>query len=478
MSLGNNMFQGMIWSAVERVSIQVVQFALGVVLARLLTPEEYGVFAILMIFLVISQVFVDSGFSKALIQKKNRTEDDISTVFLFNIVISLLAYFILWVSAPLISDFYNLPELVLLLRILALSLITNAIFTITATLLTIELDFKSLTKINLAATVISGAVAIYLAYDGYGVWALVVQTLIRSVITGVFMWLITRWKPNWVFSKKSFKQLFAYGSRLLISSLLGTTFSQINSILIGKYIGARDLGYYSRGIQFSDVVFGIFNASITNILLPGLSPIQNQHERLKKHVRTFVKASSLITAPIFLGIAVMAEPIILVLLTDKWAMAIPIMQIFCVSRYLTVFSGISVNFLYVIGRTDLTLRQQYLNIAVRVILLLSALQYGIFYIALAELLTTIIHFFTNAYFPGKIIKYGAIKQLRDIAPTFIASILMAAFVFGIMSFVKTDLMKLFVAPIAGALVYWTIIRVLRLPEYFLIIDKIKGLSKK
>lgn len=473
MGLGDKMFRGLAWSFIDRVSVQAAQFFLGIVLARLLLPEEYGIMAILIVFIVLSQVFIDSGFTKALIQKTDRNEDDKSTVFLFNIGISLACYALLWVAAPFIASFYEIEEITILLRVVSISLIINSLFAVPATLYTIDLDFKTLTKVNLTAVLTSGIIAIYLAYTGYGVWALVYQTIIRAIVAAVFIWIIVKWRPNMRFSKESFNKMFSYGSKLLVSSLLANFFSNLNSLLIGKYVSAKDLGYYSRGIQFSQVVFSIFSSALNSVLLPGLAPIQDQKEQLTGHTRTIIKTSALITVPIFFGLALLAEPIILVLLTEKWRLAIPIMQIFCIARLITIISSINVNILYVIGRTDLVLRQQYINITVRVALVIAALQYGIVWIALAELLATSIHFFVNSYYPGKYMKYGAFKQIKDIMIIIGAGLLMTAISYVAMLFIDSDLLQLIIIPILGASCYLAMVYLLKIPEYFMTLDKVK-----
>lgn len=472
MSIGNKIFQGMIWSAIERISIQAVQFILGIVLARLLTPTEYGTIGLLLVFLTLSNVFIDSGFTKALIQKNNRTEDDKSTVFIFNIGISIFCYVILWFVAPLIGEFYSIDSLALLLRVLALSLIINAIFAVPSTLLTIELNFKLFTKINLATTIISGILAILLAFNGFGVWALVFQTISKSVLTAIIMWFATKWKPNFNFSKSSFLSLFAFGSKLLISNILGAFSSQMNSILIGKYIGTKELGLYTRGIQFSDIVYGIFSSSISNVLLPGLAPIQDQTNTLISHTRTIIKTSAVITIPIFLILAVLSEPLIRILLTEKWIGAAPIMTVFCIARLISIISSVNINLLYVVGRTDLVLKQQYFNITIRIILLLAALKYGIFFIAIAELTSTVIHFFVNSYYPGKIMGYGVFKQIKDISKIAISGLIMVILTYFLLELVSNDYLKILLGILVSCIAYLGMLYLLKVKEIKTIQEKI------
>tara|TARA_R110000744_G_scaffold266200_5_gene380177 strand:+ start:543 stop:1979 length:1437 start_codon:yes stop_codon:yes gene_type:complete len=478
MGIGDKMVSGMAWSAVERLSIQIVQFIIGIVLARLLTPQEYGIIGILIVFIALSQVFIDSGFTKALIQKQNRTDQDTSTVFWFNIVISTFFYFILYFGAPYVSEFYKIELLSPLLRVLAISLIVNALYAVPATLFTIDMDFKSLTKINFISTMLSGGIAVYMAYTGYGVWALVIQTLVRSCLMAILMWFMVRWKPKFIFSKESFKQLFSFGSKLLISSLLSQIVNNFYNLFIAKFISTKDLGYYTRGTQFSDVTFTTINSILDRVLLPSLAPIQNQQIVLVKNTRSIIKASALLIVPIFLFLALLAKPIITVLLTEKWLPAVPIMQLFCLARMITIISGINVNILYVLGRTDLALKQQYVKIAIRVLFFILALKFGIIYIALAELLSTIVHFFINTYYPGKIMNYGARSQLKDIRLIFLSGCIMVLFTFFSIFYIDNVILKLIVAPIVAIVIYIGSILILKVPEFNLIVERAKKLFIK
>ncbi|MCM4164785.1 MULTISPECIES: lipopolysaccharide biosynthesis protein [unclassified Arenibacter] len=469
MSLGAKMFKGMVWSAAERFSVQAVQFIIGIILARILTPKEYGIIGILLVFIAVSDVFIDSGFSTALIQKQKRTKIDISTVFWFNIFISLLCYVVLWILAPYIQQFYDLEQLSILLRVLSLSLIINALFTIPMTLLTIELDFKTISLITLIASIFSGIVAVYYAYDGYGVWALVIQIMTRSVLTAILTWVMIKWRPILIFSKNSFKELFSYGSKLLASSLLGTAVNNFYALFIAKFISTKDLGFYTRGTQFSDVVFGILSSILDSVLLPGLSTIQEERDKLVSYTRSILKATALIIIPIFLYLTIIAEPLIKVLITEKWMPAVPIMQIFCIARLITILSGINVNLLYVIGRTDLALKQQYSKIAIRVIFFVIALKFGIFYIALAELISTACHFFINTYYPGKIMSYGAFSQLKDILPIILSGLIMALMVFVLNYFITSDVLKLCLSPIFAIITYFICIYFFKVKELNILI---------
>lgn len=476
MSLGNKMFTGALWSMGEKLSVQFASFSIGIILARLLTPKEYGTIGLLIVFITFGQVFIDAGFGKALIQKQNRTENDISTVFYFNLIIALLCYLIIWLAAPFIADFYNIPNLHNLLRVLSISLFFNALFTVPNTLLNIEMNFKEITKVNLVSTLISGAIAIYLAYQNYGEWALVYHTVIKSILMATLIWFSIKWKPLFIFSKKSFKGLYGFGSKLLVNSLLNNLVNNITSLFIAKLINAKQLGFYSRGTQFADIAFSIFNSIIDNVLLPGLSPLQEQKLLLISETKKIIKITAIVVIPLFLSLSLFTKPIIIILLTEKWAEAIPIMQIICISRMITIISGINVNILYVLGRTDLALKQQYFKIAVRVILLIVAIPYGIIYIALAELLTTIIHYFINTYYPGKIMQHGALKQLKDMF-LIIASALTMVIVgyFAMLNF-ENEILKIIIATPLMLIVYIILIKLFKVKEFELLISKLISLK--
>lgn len=477
MSLGDKMLNGILWSAVERITIQVIQFIIGLLLARILTPNEYGIIGIIMVFIAIAHVFIDSGFGTALVQKRNRTEQDISTVFLFNILVSIICYLIIWLIAPLIADFYEVPILKNLLRVLGISLILDSLFAIPSTLLIINLNFRALAKINFVAILFSGICAIYLAYLGYGVWALVFQGLINSCVSLVLMWYHTKWKPIFVFSFNSFKTLFSFGSKLLISSLLNRVTNDLSSLFIGKYLSTKDLGYYTRGIQFADFLSSTISSILDRVLLPGLTSVQEDILLLTKHIKQILKFTAFLTIPSFLGLLVLAEPIVKVLLTDKWLMAVPILQIFCLARLITILSGININLLYIIGRSDLVLKQQYIKIIIRIAALVISIKYGIIYIAIGELISTSIHYFINAYYPGKIMGYGVFNQLKDIFKIFIGSLIMATLVYLSLFFITQDILKITLGPIVGTIIYYIMVKILKIPELDQLHVKIRNLRK-
>lgn len=465
----------MVWSMVERISIQAVQFVLGIILARILSPTEYGIIGLLLVFIVFMQVFVDAGFGKALIQKQDRTQSDLSTVFSFNIFTSIFCYIILWFFAPVIGEFYKNEILINLLRVLSVSLFFGALFSVHLTILTINLDFKTIAKVNFISILVSGVLAIYMAYNGYGVWALVLQYLLKSFLMVVLMWLQVKWKPTCFFSKSSFKSLFPFGSKLLVSSVLNVSVNNFTNIFIAKFTSIKDLGFYTRGTQFADIIFNIFNSVLNSVLLPSLSTVQKEREKLTHLSKITIKSATLIIAPVLFGLAAIAEPLIKFLLGDKWLIAIPIMQILCIARLITIVSGINVNILYVIGRSDLVLKQQFSKIIVRVLLIVLVLKYGIVYIALAELISTMIHFFINTYYPGKYINYGALKQIKDLFPILFSSIIMAVCMYSVVLFVEHTLLQLITTMIISLPIYLILVNLFKVKEVSMLSAKLREL---
>lgn len=471
MSLTHKIFHGMIWSMLERVLSQAVQFSFGVVLARILSPSEYGLMGILLVIIAFLQVFVDFGYSKALVQKQDRTQVDISSIFYFNLGVGVLLYGIIYFAAPLIAEFYQNVEIVNLIRVLAIIMPINAFFSIPQTLLSLKFEFKTITKVNLISITLSGACGVYFAYEGYGVWALVFQTIIKSVSLLMLMWYYVRWKPLLEFSLLSLKSMFGYGSKILIGAVLNIFINNVSNLYIAKYFSTKNLGFYTRGTQFVDILYGTFSSVIDGVLFPSFSSIQTEKSRLIFLTKSTIKSVSLITMPFFFGLALLAKPIVVTLLTEKWLEAVPILQLFCFARLITLISGVNVNLIYSIGRSDLILKQQYVKLTVRVLFILIAIRHGIIAVAIAEVLSTMVHFFINTYYPGKFLSYGPLKQIRDCLPILFASILMALSIFAAIFYIENNYLKIIVSLIVGMLIYFPAVHYLKIPELYLLKDK-------
>ncbi|TVZ13848.1 lipopolysaccharide biosynthesis protein [Maribacter sp. MAR_2009_72] len=444
-----------IWNSIEKFGNEGVQFCIGIILARILSPSDYGVVGILLVFTAIAQILIDSGFTKALIQKNDKSKDDISTVFTFNLVIASSIYIVLWFCAPYISSFYGEPSLVSLLRVLSLVLISNALFAIPNTLLSIDLDFKTIAKINSSAIILSGLFAIFLAYNGFGVWALVFQYLSRSVLMLLFFTISNTYKYRIYFSKSSFKNLFKFGSNLMVSNLLNVVVGKFSSLFIAKVVSTADLGFYTRGMQFPDVAIGTLGSVLDNVLLPSLAK-NKDNKSLRSEFERVMKLLHLITLPITIILAVLAEPIVLLLLTDKWIAVVPILQLFCLSRYFNNLISVNINILYVLNKTNLVLRQHYIKIIIRVVLIIAALPFGIIYIAAAEAVTSIIHFIINAYYPGKFLGYGIKKQLSGLYTYLIIALVIFLALTYINSNINSLYFKIIFATLVGTLSFYSL----------------------
>lgn len=377
MTLKQQALRGIIWSAIERFSVQGIQFILSFIIARQLYPSDYGLIAMLTFFMAVAQSFVDSGFSNALLQKQDRTQIDLSTVFYFNIAISIIAYFILILLSPFISNFYNQPILEHIIVLVGLNLIIGSISTIQRTILTIELNFKKQAIISFLSVLISGTIAVYMAYNDYGVWTLVYQGLLNGLINAILLWCTTRWFPSIVFSIQSFKQLFSFGSKILISGLLHTIYVNLYSLVIGKLYSAQDLGYYNRA--HSTALYPSSNiVSLTNrVVYPILCRLQKNDIELTQKYFTFLRLTLFIVFPTMTGLAVMAEPIIKLLLTDKWLECVPYLQILCVAYMWDPIMNYSCGLINAKGRSDLYLRAEIIKKVVALLILLFTISFGL-----------------------------------------------------------------------------------------------------
>ncbi len=460
MSIGKSF----LWSALERFSIQIIQFVIGIVLARLLDPSEYGIIGVILVINSFLQIFIDSGFTKALIQKQNRTVDDFNSVFIFNVGIGVLCYILLFFCSPIVENFYSIPNLALYIKVVGLSLIINSLYAVIQTDLSIKLDFKSMAKVNLFSSLISGIIAIILAYFGYGIWALIGQIILKSLFTLIAFVCIKKYTMKFSYSHNSIVELYKFGSNILYSSLLNNIVNNFSTIFIAKIYDVKSVGYYTRGTQFTDVVFNTFSSIQDSVLLPIFSKFSNNIEGVKKEFLKVYKYSTLFLLPVFLLLSLLAEPIIKLLLTDKWLMAVPIMQIFAIARFITILSGININVLYALGYSRLVLNQQIFKIIIRVSFLIIAIPFGIYYVAIAELISTIVHYFINSYYPGKILKYSGIYQLQSSSKIFFGSLSFVIIHFFIKIFSDSQYTIIFGTTFIGMLLYIIFLKIFKVEE--------------
>lgn len=446
--------KGLFWSSVERFSNQGVQFVFSIILARLLSPSDYGIIAMVTIFFAVAQSFVDSGFSNALVRKTDRVEEDLSTCFYFNIGVGIIAYIVLFLIAPLVANFYNQPILSPIIRITGLEVMLNSLCVVQQALFTIKIDFKSQAKITLSATVISGIVGILLAYQGYGIWALVWQGVASSIVRMGLLWLMSKWRPRTGFSKSSFNYLFGYGSKLLASGLLDTIYNNIYPIVIGKFYNPAQLGNYSRALGWAQLPSANITSILQRVTFPVLSAIQDDTLRLQNSYRRLLKLSAFIVFPLMMGLAAIASPLIRVILTAKWDGCVLYLQILCFALMLYPIHAINLNLLQVKGRSDIFLRLEIIKKIIGVVILIITIPLGITAMCLGMVFSSIICLIVNTYYTSRFIDVGLLTQLKDLRIILINSLVMGGGIYILTSFIDIEGLKLVMGIVIGFLLYF------------------------
>ena len=438
---------------------------MGLVLARLLTPSEYGIMAILTIFIAVSNSIVDSGFSNALIRKTDARRVDYNTVFLFNLLVSGLLYVVLFLAAPAISRFFKEPLLVEVMRVIGWVLVINALAIIPRTLFVKEVNFKTQTKVSLIASISSGVIGIGMALAGLGVWSLVGQQLSRQLLNTLFLWIYCTWRPAWEFSMQSFKELFGFGSKILLSGLLNTIFNEIYSLVIGRCYTSAQLGQYTRANQFNQIFSSNLTTVIQRVSYPVLSSIQDESERLREAYRKVIKSTMLISFACMLGLAAVARPLILILIGEKWLPAVGFLQIICFSGMFYPLHAINLNILQVKGRSDLFLRLEIIKKIIAVGPLVLGVLFSIEYMLWGSVCTSLIAYFLNSYYSADLIDYPTKEQIKDILPTFLVSFVTAAAMWSLTLLSLSNWLLFPLQCLLGIALAILIYECLHLPEY-------------
>lgn len=444
---------GFVWSFVEKVSVKGVSFIIGLLLARLLSPGDYGLIGMLAIFMSVSQIFIESGFSKALVQKQDRNEIDFSTVFYFNIGTAIFFYFFLFFSAPIVANFFSEPRLCTILRVLAINVILGSFNIVQRARLLIKIDFKTLAQVNFISTVLSGLVGIFLAYCNYGVWALVYQTLLCTCLISLLLSAFTRWHPRLVFSFQSLRSMFVFGANLLFAGIYTTILDNIYTIAIGKRFHASELGYYTRSTQITDVTVGTIGEILNSVTYPLFAAIQSERGRLITIYSKMLSMTAFIVFPVMVLLSVLALPLVSLVLTDKWLPAVPLIQWLCMARILTPISVLNMNILNAIGRSDLYLKVDLMKLPVIVFTMIFTIPLGVKAIVIGNLVSTIICYFINTYYPGKLFGYGGFKQLKDCLKIIVSTVCMVIVLIPILSICTSYLVQVIVGFTLGPLLY-------------------------
>lgn len=471
-SLKNKTVKGMGWSALENVTRLGVTFVVSIVLARLLSPEEYGLIGILTIFIAIFNAIVDSGFTNALIRKQDATDTDYSTVFYTNFVLSVVLAAVLFFCATPISVFFERLELVSLTQVMSSVVIINALSIVQRVRTTKAIDFKTQTKITFISSIGSGVIGIAMAYMGYGVWALVGQQISNQLFSTLLFWFYNQWMPKLVFSWASFKEMWAFGSKLLASGLIDTAWKEVYQVVIGKCYSPATLGLYTRAKQFSDLCSSNLTSVVQRVSYPVLSSIQDDRLRLKSAYQRVIKTTMLPTFVLMLGMAACAEPMIYVLIGEQWLDCVPMLQIICTYGMLYPLHALNLNMLQVQGRSDLFLRLEIIKKIIAIGPLLLGIFVDIYWMLAGTCVTGILSYYLNAYYSGPFLNYSIKEQVKDILPSLGVAVAMAVPVYA-MSFIPLNpFILLPLQVVAGAIITVTICEVTKLPEYL----EIKGIA--
>lgn len=466
-------FSGLLWKFAERIGAQAITFVLSIILARLLSPSDYGAIAVLLVFITIADVFVNAGFGSALIQKKDADDLDFSSVFYFSFIFSVFVYFVVFLAAPFIANFYNMPILQPALQVLALRIPAAAINSVQQAYVSRNMQFKKFFYSTLSGTAASALVGIFMAYNDYGIWSLVGQYLSNAVINTIVLFSVINWRPQLIFSLQRLKSLFSYGWKLLLSGLIDTGYQSLNSLLIGKFYTPADLAFFDTGKKFPMVIVTNINSSISSVLFPALASEQDEPERVKAHTRKAIQISSYIMWPMMLGMAACADSIVSLVLTDKWLSAVPYLQIACITYVLWPIHTANLQAINAMGRSDIFLKLEIVKKFVGISILIFTMQYGVLAIALGGILGGMISTFINAYPNGYLLKYSYMEQIKDILPSVILALFIAVIIKCFNNYFENSVSLLIVDILLFITLYILISYLINNKEFNYIINTIK-----
>lgn len=474
----SSIIASLLWKLLERGGTQGVQFIIQIILARLLLPEDFGLIAIVIIFTTLAGVFVQSGLNTALIQKKKADNIDFSSVFYLSLLVAGLLYVLLFFFASVIANFYEMPQLKPIIRVLSITLFIGAFNSIQHAFVARNMLFKKLFFSSLGAAILSGTIGIGMAYSGFGVWALVVQQLVSQITVSIILWYTVKWRPALSFSFSRVKVLFSYGWKLLTSALIDNFYRELSSLIIGKIYTPAMLGFYNRGQQIPKLIIANINGSIQSVIFPVLASQQDDKKRMKQMMRRAIITSSFIVFPMMAGLAVVAEPLVTILLTEKWLPAVPFIQIFSVSFALWPIHTANLQAINAIGRSDIFLKLEIIKKIIGLTILGISIPYGIYAIALGNLISGVISSSINAYPNRKLLNYSYFEQLKDIMPSFAISFIMALIVYSINWFGLNVWLTLIIEVCLGVIIYIGLAKIFKLESFGYLIRLSKQILKK
>lgn len=452
----SKVFSGLIWKFGERITAQLISLLVSIILARLLSPDEYGAVAIVMIFITLANVFVSSGFGNALIQKKDADNLDFSSVFYINIAIGIALYIVIFCIAPFVANFYDMPILSPTLRVLGIRIVIASINSVQQAYVSRNMLFKRFFWSTLFGTLVSGIVGVVMAYHGFGVWALVAQYLTNTCTDTVVLWFTVRWRPCLQCSFSRAKGLFSYGWKLLLSGLLDTGYKQLRSLIIGRKYSSSDLAYYNQGDKYPALLVTNINASISSVIFPAMAQCQDDRTKVKSMTRRAIQISSFVLWPCMLGVAAIAKPLVVFLLTDKWLPCVPYIRIFCFTYGLWPIHTANLQAINAVGRSDLFLKLEIAKKIVGMVAILVSMNYGPLVMAYSLVVTDLIATVINAFPNKELLNYGYFEQIKDMMPSFVIALVMALIIYPVQNLDFSNIITIIIQVLLGASIYITL----------------------
>lgn len=473
----SKVMSGLFWRYAERSGAQIIQFVVSIILANILTPSDYGLIGLITVFINVANVFVHSGLGQALVQRKGADDVDFSTVFYYSLGFSIILYLVLFAAAPLVASFYEAPVLTDVIRVLGWVVVIGAINSIQQAYVQKTMQFRRFFYATLSGTLASAVVGIAMAYNGFGIWALVGQQLTNQLVNTVVMWFTLKWRPKLVFSFKRMKSLFSFGWKLLCSGLIDTVYNNIYSLVIGKFYSSADLGYYNKGKSFPMLIINNINTALNSVLLPVMSEVQDEKDRLKAMTRRSIMTSTFVIFPLMAGLAAVAEPMVKILLTDKWLPAVPFIQFCCFTYAFWPVQTANLQAITALGRSDIFLKLEIIKKILGVTALIISLPFGLYVMMIARCINTVICLFLNSWPNKKLLNYSIIEQIKDILPSLILSVMMCAIVLCINLLKLNAFVTIIIQVVTGAMVYVLGAKILKIETFEYVLNTAKSIVK-
>lgn len=474
----SRVLSSLFWKFLESGGTQAIGFVISIVLARLLVPDDYGVIALVTVFISIAATFVEGGFGTALVQKKEVDELDYSSIFYINLSIAIILYVVLFFAAPLISDFYQMPEITAIVRMLSITLLFGAVNSVQNAIITRSLRFKLLFMRSTVALIISGSIGIILAYTGYGVWALVWQTIANRFLITIILWLTLRWRPHLQFSLVRVREHFSFGWKVLAASLLTTGYNEIRSLVIGKMYDPAVLGFYNRGNKFPSLIVTNIDGSIQAVMFPVLASQQDSRSKVKSMMRRSIKSSSFIVFPMMVGLAVIAEPLVLLLMTEKWLPAVTFIQIACGVYAFYPINSANLQAIKGLGYSGTYLRLNVIRRLIGISILIVTAFYGPYAIALGQVLSGIIATFVNAHPNKELVDYSYREQIGDILPSLVLSLGVGAGIYQLKWIGLSGLITMAIQLVSAIIIYISFAKVFEMESYAYLMSSAKEFFRR